>query len=641
MTCRVLGWAFFWIVVEAVLLSIPLRATSGYTASSRWAATQHISRSTTTGPFPAAGRRSIADRSARRRGLSSIRASSSDQTGPKDDPLDQFLESASAVLMLDQTNNHGEQQSPFSFVIQSRNSSTTKKPQAGGDLLRGTIRRIEGRLVQLSSKTNGHRNIVTQVTFKYHGATDIAKNWSMSDTVSNLAMILRGQADSTGNVLPKTEWDDDCHHLQPNSKKMQLLPSKMIQSAEIEAGGKIYRWSNNGKAAPTFSILASSSPSSSANSTTAGPTTTTIPMHDRVRQTILAVDHPVWAAIGIANRQTGIIKPTMAAKYRQCQKFVEIVSRLVPAASAADNNNNNSQQRNITVVDMGCGRGYLTFALHAHLTEEETNRRCVTTKGIDVRPKLVADMNTVARTLRMEGLSFECGTIDDFLQQQQQQQQQQLPSPHYPDDTAASSSSVIRSQAGDDDDDDDDDSDFSVVIALHACDTATDDALWYGITQRADSLVVAPCCHKQVRPQLDQVVAKHPDHPYADILQHGIYRERLAETVTDTLRALLLELCGYQVQVFEFIGGEHTSKNVMITARKKPIPLLDEQKNNLTIRIQSLAQLHGIRHQSLANRMGLLLSAGGPTRSSTARKQDRAIAINGMPALSKKGSSRL
>jgi SAM-dependent methyltransferase len=535
--------------------------------------------------------------------------------------------------MLDQTNNRGEQQSPFSFVIQSR--SSTKK-SVGGDVLRGTIRRIEGRLVQLSSQKSGRRNIVTQVTFKYHGATDIAKNWSPSETVTNLSMILRGQADSTGNVLPKTEWDN-CHN-----NKMQLLPSTMmIQSAEIEAGGKIYRWSNNGKAAPKFSILASSSPSSSANSSSTGPTTTTtsIPAHDRVRQTTLAADHPVWAAIGIANLQTGIVKPTMAAKYRQCQKFVEIVARLVPASPAAsaaassnsndnDNyNNNNSQQRNITVVDMGCGRGYLTFALHAHLTEEKKNRRCVTTKGIDVRPKLVADMNTVARTLAMEGLSFQCGTIDDFLQQQQQQP----PSPNYPDDTNASSSSIIRSKVGDDDD-----GDFSIVIALHACDTATDDALWYGITQRADALVVAPCCHKQVRPQLDLVVAKHSDHPYADILQHGIYRERLAETVTDTLRALLLELCGYQVQVFEFIGGEHTSKNVMITARKKPIPLPDEQKHNLTIRIQSLAQLHGIRHQSLADRMGLLLSAGGSTRSNKAQKQDRAIAINGMPALSKK-----
>ena len=139
---------------------------------------------------------------------------------------------------------------------------------------------------------------------------------------------------------------------------------------------------------------------------------------------------------------------------------------------------------------------------------------------------------------------------------------------------------------------------LDILIALHACDTATDDALWSGICRNADLIVVAPCCHKQIRPQLNaHYSAESNTHPLADILKHAVYRERLSETVTDSLRALLLEKAGYKVQVFEFIGGEHTSKNVMITAIKT-----DSVKDpeDVERRIQDLASFHGIREQKLA-----------------------------------------
>jgi hypothetical protein len=153
------------------------------------------------------------------------------------------------------------------------------------------------------------------------------------------------------------------------------------------------------------------------------------------------------------------------------------------------------------------------------------------------------------------------------------------------------------------------DKSLDILIALHACDTATDDALWSGICRSADLMVVAPCCHKQIRPQLDAKFASERDtHPLADVLKHGIYRERLSETVTDSLRALLLELAGYKVQVFEFIGGEHTSKNVMITAVKSKAEV---DAPAIRERILALATFHGIRKHKLSEWIGENL--GTPT----------------------------
>jgi hypothetical protein len=157
--------------------------------------------------------------------------------------------------------------------------------------------------------------------------------------------------------------------------------------------------------------------------------------------------------------------------------------------------------------------------------------------------------------------------------------------------------------------DSDDSNDLlQVLVALHACDTATDDAIWYGIARGVDVIVVAPCCHKQVRPQLDAhyALTRKSGHPLGEILRHGIYRERHSETVTDSIRALLLELAGYKVQVFEFIGGEHTSKNVMLSAVKAQLTS-PETKESKIEEIRSLASFHGIRKQKLADWMGVSL----------------------------------
>ena len=142
-----------------------------------------------------------------------------------------------------------------------------------------------------------------------------------------------------------------------------------------------------------------------------------------------------------------------------------------------------------------------------------------------------------------------------------------------------------------------------LLTALHACDTATDDALARGIAAGARLLLVSPCCHKEVRPQL------RPPGPLADALRHGILLERHAEFVTDALRAALLEWAGYDTRVFEFVSTEHTAKNLMIAAVKRPGPAHGETEAR---RVQELAAFYGVRTQQLARHLGVTLAPPAP-----------------------------
>jgi hypothetical protein len=275
-------------------------------------------------------------------------------------------------------------------------------------------------------------------------------------------------------------------------------------------------------------------------------------------------------ALGLVD-ENGQPKPARSAKVRQCMKFVEVLSQLLDPRPGT---------KMISTTDMGCGRGYLTFSWHQYLTETyEGTNVAIHSKGIDMRPKLVKEMNDISMALNMEGLVFEEGTIEDGL----------------------------HSVVGRNSDDINDNDALHVLIALHACDTATDDAIWYGLSQQADIIVVAPCCHNQVRKQLDLANNNNNfdggHHPLDQVLRHNIYRERMAEMVTDSIRALLLEIANYQTQVFEFIGGEHTSKNVMITAVKRKKERSDKELEDLRRKLKELASLHGVGEQRLAKWM--------------------------------------
>ncbi|MCX7591004.1 MAG: SAM-dependent methyltransferase [Kiritimatiellae bacterium] len=203
-----------------------------------------------------------------------------------------------------------------------------------------------------------------------------------------------------------------------------------------------------------------------------------------------------------------VTREAMGNKLRQIERYLEIVGHLALRCRW-------DGSKPLTIADMGCGKGYLTFAAW-HLFHRVRGWP-VHIIGIESRQPLVESANALAARIGARGLEFVVGTISS------------VPLPR-----------------------------LDGLIALHACDTATDDAIRRGIECRAKLIVVAPCCHKQIRAQL-----AHPE-PFAAVLKHGIMAERLAEWLTDGLRALYLEAAGYRTRVFEFIPSEHTAKNLMI-----------------------------------------------------------------------------
>jgi len=243
----------------------------------------------------------------------------------------------------------------------------------------------------------------------------------------------------------------------------------------------------------------------------APPTHPQIPSsnHDRKKQRVLSAAASPWqTALGITGRD-GKVLPSAQDKFRQINRYVELLAPLI-----GDNM--------LRVADMGAGKGYLTFALYEYLTAVRGLNPTVT--GVEQRPDLVVLCNRTASASGFDGLHFEQGTIESI-------------------DVAG----------------------VNILVALHACDTATDDAIAKGIKVGADLIVVAPCCHKQIRREMD-TAANRKDF----LLRHGIFLERQAEMVTDAIRALILESHGYRVKVFEFIAGEHTPRNTMITALRDP-----------------------------------------------------------------------
>jgi hypothetical protein len=196
---------------------------------------------------------------------------------------------------------------------------------------------------------------------------------------------------------------------------------------------------------------------------------------------------------------------------------------------------------------MGCGKGYLTFGLW-HLFARVWNQP-VRVTGVETRAELVTTTNQLAQQIRAEGLKFVRGEI---------------------------ASAQLEAVDG--------------LIALHACNTATDDAIRRGIELGAKLIVVAPCCHQEARPQLGT------PEPLAAVLQHGLMAERMAEWATDGLRALFLEWAGYRTKVMEFVGSEHTPKNLMIAAVREREAFADPPARD---RIVALKTFLGIERHAL------------------------------------------
>lgn len=439
----------------------------------------------------------------------------------------------------------------------SMNEAQILKVQEEKDKLRGRMRLVNGRIISLRDKkkssSDDSSSLYLQLTVKFFGATDIIVNLSLNqhniDYTNDLTQLILGE----GDAFAISEW----------GKAPQTSGLLNFQSGELElSNGK---WMLDMKRKAKCKFIGSKKRKNKNIDDTASEKKLIVSSHDKAKNFLLSPSAPFFQRLGITDAN-GKPKIAKSAKLRQCQKFVEIVSNLVnDSIQTFDKDSSSSSSQSIITHDMGCGRGYLTFALHSHLYDRFEGQYDIQSRGVDVRPKLVKEINSIANELGPEfsGLQFITGTIEDTT---------------------------------------DLDDQIDILIALHACDTATDDSIWYGIQKKAKIIVTAPCCHKEVRRHLNAHVNsdKNGQHPYAEILRHNIYKERIAETLTDSIRALLLEIADYDVQVFEFIGGEHTSKNVMITAIKRIKSRSSSAKMQLRQRLRSLAELHGIRQQKLA-----------------------------------------
>ncbi len=271
----------------------------------------------------------------------------------------------------------------------------------------------------------------------------------------------------------------------------------------------------------------------------AEPTALPSAEHDREKQRFLDLERPFLAALGITDDAHRLI-PSISRKWKQINKFLEVLDGALAESSL-------KEEKQLRIVDFGSGKGYLTFAVHDYLTNTLGIEARVT--GVELREDLVQLCNAAVAGLGIEGLAFEKGDI--------------------------------RSHAAEP---------LDIMIALHACDTATDYAIHAGMRSGASIILSAPCCHKELRPQMQSPSLMRP------LLQYGVHLGQEAEMVTDGLRALLLESRGYEAKIFEFVSLEHTSKNKMILGVKRERPAGREA---VEAQIREIKAFYGIREQSL------------------------------------------
>ena len=351
------------------------------------------------------------------------------------------------------------------------------------------LNKIVVRYVELSGKPN------LQFVYKYD-RNDEAKNFTIEDGIVQLQSIIGNNF--LDNILYTTKEDLNLRYNNKNE-------------------GKII------KTKPTFTEAADGS-------------------HDEAKKRLLNTKKSVYfKSLGITD-QKGEIIPSMNAKYKQVEKFVEIIDTL------ADNVKDCSP---VKIADMGCGKGYLTFATYDYLTN--TRELTVDMKGVETQENLVKFCNNIAQKATFGGLEFVQSNINDFKADK-----------------------------------------LDMLIALNACDTATDDAIYLGMQANAKLIIVSPCCHKQIRQQM-KITSSNVLEP---ALKYGIVMERMAELLTDSLRVLILNKNGYKTKLFEFIEPEFTSKNNIITAEKGEMPSAEEQ-GKIQAQIDAIKNKFGIKFHYL------------------------------------------
>lgn len=271
--------------------------------------------------------------------------------------------------------------------------------------------------------------------------------------------------------------------------------------------------------------------------------------HDRSKSRLLDPNDPFLKEVGISDKN-GVIKPTRQDKYRQVEEFLRLLAPTLKNALEAGHVATPTKESPLVIVDLGCGNAYLTFAMHQYLKSIGIEVEVI---GIDIRPDSRKRNEEIAMRLGIESsIHFQAEEIS--------QAKVEL---------------------------------VDVVIGLHACDTATDDAIAWAVEHDAKLLFIAPCCHHDLQAQMVET----PD-PWQVVMKHGLLKERFADLLTDALRAHILKLVGYRSEVIEFVGGEHTPRNLLIRAVKTgAVP-----DSNDVARYRELVELWKIR-PALATRL--------------------------------------
>jgi SAM-dependent methyltransferase len=231
--------------------------------------------------------------------------------------------------------------------------------------------------------------------------------------------------------------------------------------------------------------------------------------HDRQKQRLLPEDNRIFALLGMHDGHKRI-KPSKMDKYRQVEEFLRLLKPTL--------DNEVGAQSEISIVDLGCGHAYLTFAVQEYLNSATQKVKVL---GVDEREESKRHNDQIASSLGVDA-QFLVAKIADTPSQT-----------------------------------------VDITIALHACDTATDDSIAWAVKNSAKVIMLAPCCHHDLQAQVDLV-----PEPWSLLTRHGVVSERLIDLMTDSLRAQILKLLGYRVDIVEFIGGEHTPRNIMIRAVK-------------------------------------------------------------------------
>ena len=231
--------------------------------------------------------------------------------------------------------------------------------------------------------------------------------------------------------------------------------------------------------------------------------------HDRQKQRLLPEENRIFALLGMHDDHKRI-KPSKMDKYRQVEEFLRLLKPTL--------DNEVGAQSEISIVDLGCGHAYLTFAVQEYLNSATQKVKIL---GVDEREESKRHNDQIANSLGVDA-QFLVSKIADTPAQT-----------------------------------------VDIAIALHACDTATDDSIAWAVKNSAKVIMLAPCCHHDLQAQVDLV-----PEPWSLLTRHGVVSERLIDLMTDSLRAQILKLLGYRVDIVEFIGGEHTPRNIMIRAVK-------------------------------------------------------------------------